>query len=109
MNTPSDEQLVAYLDAEIDAGQRNRIDTAIADDPLLNLRVQWLDRSSLPFKEAYDELASQAPLDRLQARLDAAPSPERPSHARRWLIGAAAVGLVLFGAVADHLFVRLLA
>lgn len=109
MNTPSDEQLVAYLDAELDADLRNRIDAAIAHDPLLSLRVQWLDRSSLPFKPAYDELARQAPLDRLQARLDAAPSPERPSSLRRWLIAAAVVGLVLLGAAADHLFVRWIA
>lgn len=109
MNSPSDEQLVAYLDAELDLEQRNRIDTDIADDPLLSLRLQWLDRSSLPFKDAYDELSKQAPLDRLQARLDAAPSPERPSISRRWLIGAAAVGLVLVGAAADHWFFRWLA
>ncbi len=100
---------MTYLDAEIDAELRNRIDAAIADDPLLSLRVQWLDRSSLPFKHAYDELARQAPLDRLQARLDATPCPKPPSNLRRWLIAAAAVGLLLLGAAADHLFVRWLA
>ncbi|RON69255.1 anti-sigma factor [Pseudomonas fluorescens] len=104
MNTPSDEQLVAYLDDELAVDQRQQIDNAIADDPLLSLRVQWLRRSSLPFENAYDELAQQAPLDRLQARLDAVPSPERPGISRRWFVGGAAAALVAGGVLADRLF-----
>ncbi|WP_207865728.1 transcriptional regulator [Pseudomonas sp. 58(2021)] len=104
MNTPSDEQLVAYLDDELDREQRSHLDSLIADDPLLSLRVQWLSRSNLPFKTAYDELAQQAPLDRLQARLDAAPSPQKPGFSRRWFIGAAAAGVALAGVAADRLF-----
>ncbi|MBV4458560.1 transcriptional regulator [Pseudomonas sp. COR58] len=104
MNTPSDERLVAYLDDEIDREQRDLLDTAITDDPLLSLRVQWLARSNLPFRDAYDELARQAPLERLQARLDAAPSPARPGISRRWFIGAAAAALALGGVAADRLF-----
>ncbi|WP_085696051.1 anti-sigma factor [Pseudomonas sp. B26(2017)] len=104
MNTPSDEQLVAYLDDELDREQRSHLDSLIADDPLLSLRVQWLSRSSLPFKAAYDELAQQAPLDRLQARLDAAPSPQKTGFSRRWFIGAAAAGVALAGVAADRLF-----
>ncbi|MBC8997546.1 transcriptional regulator [Pseudomonas sp. N40(2020)] len=103
MNTPSDEQLVAYLDDELDPDYRRRLDNAIADDPLLNLRAQWLSRSSLPFKNAYDELAQQAPLDRLQARLDAIPSPQKPGLSRRWFIGATAATLVAGGVLADRL------
>ena len=64
MNAPSDEQLVAYLDDELDREQRSQLDSLIADDPLLSLRVQWLSRSTLPFKAAYDEQAQQAPADR---------------------------------------------
>jgi anti-sigma factor RsiW len=103
MNTPSDEQLVAYLDDELDPGYRSQLHTATAEDPLLSLRVQWLERSNLPFKNAYDELAQQAPLDRLQARLDAIPSPERPGLSRRWFIGGAAAALVAAGVLADRL------
>lgn len=100
---PSDEQLVAYLDDQLDTEQRNRVDTAIAEDPALNLRLQWLARSSLPFKEAYDELAQQAPVDRLQAMLDTLPTPARPAMNRRWFLAAAA-GLVVSGVLADRLF-----
>jgi anti-sigma factor RsiW len=100
---PSDEQLVAYLDDQLDSEQRTRIDAAILEDPTLNLRLQWLARSSLPFKEAYDELGRQAPVDRLQSMLDTLPSPERPAMNRRWFLAAAA-GLVVSGVVADRLF-----
>ena len=55
--TPSDEQLVAYLDNQLEVEQRARIDMAIAEDSTLNLRLQWLARSSLPFKEAYDAVS----------------------------------------------------
>lgn len=104
MNTPSDEQLVAYLDDELDREQRSQLDSDIADDPLLSLRVQWLSRSNLPYKAAYDELAQQAPLERLQARLDGIPAPETPGLSRRWFIGAAAASLVAGGVLADRLF-----
>lgn len=100
---PSDEQLVAYLDDQLDSEQRRRIDAAIAEDSLLNLRLQWLARSSLPFKNAYDELARQAPTERLQSMLDTLPSPGRPAMNRRWFLAAAA-GLVVCGVVADRLF-----
>jgi hypothetical protein len=104
MNTPSDEQLVAYLDGELDGDDRHQLDHAIAEDSLLSLRVQWLSRSNLPYKKAYDELAQQAPLDRLQARLDAIPSPQRPGFNRRWFIGGAAAALLAGGVLADRLF-----
>lgn len=100
---PSDEQLVAYLDDQLDTDQRSRIDAAIAEDSTLHLRLQWLARSSLPFREAYDELAQRAPVDRLQAMLDTLPSPERPAMNRRWFLAAAA-GLVVSGVLADRLF-----
>ncbi|RKS27195.1 anti-sigma factor RsiW [Pseudomonas sp. WPR_5_2] len=98
-----DEQLVAYLDDQLDTEQRQRIDAAVAQDPMLGLRLQWLNRSSLPFKAAYDELGRQAPVDRLQAMLDTLPSPARPTLNRRWFLAAAA-GLVVSGVLADRLF-----
>ncbi|MEX5664589.1 transcriptional regulator [Pseudomonas neuropathica] len=104
MNTPSDEQLVAYLDGELDGEYRDKLDSAIAEDSLLSLRVQWFSRSNLPYKNAYDELAQQAPLDRLQARLDAIPAPQRPGFNRRWFIGGAAAALLAGGVLADRLF-----
>jgi len=104
MKIPSDEQLVAWLDNELGAEQRSLLEQAIADDALLNLRVQWLSRANLPYQNAYDELAQQAPLERLQARLDAIPSPEQPELSRRWFIAAAAAALFAGGVLADRAF-----
>jgi hypothetical protein len=104
MKTPSDEQLVAWLDHEVDAEQRSLLEQAIAGDALLNLRVQWLSRSNLPYQNAYDELAQLAPLERLQARLDAIPSPEKPALSRRWFIAVAAAALFATGVLADRAF-----
>ncbi|RON51707.1 anti-sigma factor family protein [Pseudomonas frederiksbergensis] len=101
---PTDEQLVAYLDDQLDTEQRTRIDAAINDDPVLSLRLQWLARSNLPFKAAYDELGQQAPMDRLHAMLDTLPNPARPGLNRRWFLAAAA-GLVVSSVVADRLFI----
>ncbi|KAB0488488.1 Transmembrane transcriptional regulator (anti-sigma factor RsiW) [Pseudomonas reinekei] len=100
---PTDEQLVAYLDNQLDSEQRQRIDAAVAEDPMLGLRLQWLNRSSLPFKSAYDELVNQAPVDRMQAMLDTLPSATRPPLGRRRFLAAAA-GLVVSGVLADRLF-----
>ena len=100
---PSDEQLVAYLDDQLDSEQRTRIDAAILEDPTLNLRLQWLARSSLPFKDAFTQLGQQAPLDRMQSMLDTLPSPERAPVSRRWFLAAAA-GLVVSSVIADRLF-----
>lgn len=100
---PSDEQLVAYLDDELDSAQRSQVDAALAEDSALTLRLQWLARSSLPFRQAYDELAQQAPVDRLQAMLDTLPAPAKPALNRRRFLAAAA-GLVLSGVLADRLY-----
>lgn len=99
----SDEQLVAYLDDQLDSEQRQHIDAAIAEDPMLGLRLQWLNRSSLPFKDAFNQLSRQAPVDRLQDMLDALPSPAAPPLSRRWFIAAAAT-LVVGSVVGDRLF-----
>ncbi|MVV47388.1 transcriptional regulator [Pseudomonas sp. PB120] len=100
---PSDELLVAYLDDQLDTEQRASVDAAISRDSMLNLRLQWLARSSLPFNQAFDELTRQAPVDRLQSMLDTLPSPERPQMNRRWFLAAAAT-LVASGVLADRLF-----
>lgn len=104
MKAPTDEQLVAWLDHELDAEPRSLLEQAIANDALLNLRVQWLSRSNLPYQNAYDELAQQAPFERLQARLDAIPSPEKPALSRRWFIAVAAAALFAAGVLADRAF-----
>jgi len=104
-SAPTDEQLVAYLDDRLSPSERAPIDAAIAEDATLALRVQWLDRSSLPFRQAYDEVLGQAPTQRLHAMLDNLPGPVAKPFMNRRRFLAAAAGFVAAGVVADRLFI----
>ncbi|WP_017906889.1 anti-sigma factor family protein [Pseudomonas asplenii] len=102
--TPSDELLVAFLDDQLDAEERARVAVAIAENPAVAERVEWLGRSTLPFREAYDELLAQAPHGRLADMLETLPSPaSRPSLSRRGFLAVAASFMVA-GIAADRLF-----
>ncbi|WP_248795779.1 anti-sigma factor family protein [Pseudomonas sp. MWU13-2105] len=103
--TPTDEQLVAFLDDELGAEERNRIEAALAHDEALAERLEWLMRSDLPFQDAYGELLEQAPRARLEAMLHALPT-EREAAApmsRRGFLAVAASFMVA-GIAADRLF-----
>lgn len=103
---PSDELLVAYLDGELDADDRTRIETAIRTDEVVAERFDYLCRSDLPFQHAFGSVLDQAPTDHLQDMLAALPSAAsagRPSLSRRGFIAAAA-GFVVAGVIADRLF-----
>lgn len=100
---PSDELLVAYLDGELDPGQRQLIDNLLGIDPAVTARVEQLKRGHLPFKAAFDSVLDQAPTARLQAMLDALPpAPVQALSRRRFLAVAASFAVV--GVVADRLF-----
>ncbi|KPA90224.1 MULTISPECIES: anti-sigma factor family protein [Pseudomonas] len=101
---PSDERLVAFLDDQLDAEERARVAVAIAENPAVAERVEWLGRSNLPFREAYDELLEQAPHSRLAEMLETLPSkPARRSMSRRGFLAVAASFMVA-GIAADRLF-----
>lgn len=104
--TPSDELLVAYLDGELTAEERTRVETAISTDEVVAQRFDYLCRSDLPFQDAFDSVLDEAPADRLQAMLAALPTPVSSapqSMSRRGFIAAAA-GFVVAGVIADRLF-----
>lgn len=94
----TDELLVAYLDNELDARQRQQLEQQINDDPALAERLAILDQASLPFKAAYDSLLTQAPQARLQANLDKLarqPASKSWSMGRREVIAAGLACLAL--------------
>ncbi len=78
-----DELLVAYLDNELDVGQRRQIEQRLSDDPQLAERLALLDQASLPFSAAYAVMLHQAPAARLQARLDSLTGTGAPNGADR--------------------------
>lgn len=107
--TPTDEILVAYLDGALEAGERVELETAIAADADVAVRLEALKQSSLPYAESFEPLLAQAPQERLEAMLAAIPSPQaatRPTQpvSRRGLI-AAALGCLVAGIALDRAFI----
>lgn len=76
--TPTDEQLTAFIDGELDAADREWIEQQIADDERVAERFDFLSRSALPFTEAFQPMLAEAPAAKLQAMLDTIPSVEQP-------------------------------
>lgn len=102
----TDELLVAYLDHQLDPQQRHRLEQRLAGEPALAERLSLLERSSLPFKQAFAPLLDEAPLQRLQAAWPPAPSAPRHGVSRRSLI-AAAVGFLALGIAGDRAYLQL--
>lgn len=103
---PSDEQLVAFLDGELEAGEREQIDSLIRTDQAVAERFDFLSSSELPFYDAFQPLLEHAPAARLESILSNLPTPGaaepiRSDWKRRGFI-AAAIGAVFAGVAADR-------
>ncbi|TXI12405.1 MAG: anti-sigma factor [Rhizobium sp.] len=97
---PTDEQLTAFIDGELDATERERIERWIADDGRVAERFDFLSRSVLPFAAAFEPLLAEAPAAKLDAMLAAIPSTKEADKARvagigrRGLLAAVAASFV---------------
>lgn len=72
---PSDEQLTAFIDGELEAAEHDRIERLIESDAKVAERFDLLLRSDLPFHEAFEPLLAAAPGAKLDAMLAAIPPP----------------------------------
>ena len=93
--------LLPYIEDDLDAARRARLETLLAADPALTAEAERLRRTRAHLQAAGTPPASAAvPADawpRLRARLEPPPAPARPARGW-WLAGAgatAAAGLVL--------------
>ncbi|NKJ05331.1 anti-sigma factor [Rhizobium sp. SG741] len=98
-NMPSDEQLTAFIDGELDASDRERIERLIAADERVAERFDLLSHSALPFRQAFEPLLAEAPAAKLEAMLAAIPAvQERKTGAfdvsRRGFLAAIAASFV---------------
>ncbi len=105
---PSDEELTAFIDGEMSQEEADRIEQLIEADEQVAERLEFLSRSSLPFKEAFAPLMAAAPQEKLQAMLSAIP-PQREKSSlgfatRRGMLGGLAASLVA-GIFADRAFI----
>ncbi|AVA20414.1 anti-sigma factor protein [Rhizobium sp. NXC24] len=96
---PSDELLTAFIDGELGAAERDRIEELIASDAQVAERFDFLSRSDLPFREAFEPVLAAAPSARLNAMLAAIPSTSEQKKAasgvsRRGFLSAIAACLI---------------
>lgn len=108
---PSDEELTAFIDGELEEEHRARLLALMERDPAVAARVEHLSRASLPFGEAFQPLLDSAPTADLQRRLDGMSAPPVAANAavpltRRRLFGAIAAS-VAAGVLGDRMVVRL--
>ncbi|WP_028750485.1 anti-sigma factor family protein [Rhizobium leucaenae] len=97
---PSDELLTAFIDGELDAAESDRIEKLIASDAQVAERFDFLSRSDLPFREAFEPVLTAAPSAKLTAMLAAIPSTNAQKKAasgvsRRGFLSAIAACLVV--------------
>ncbi|NKK63975.1 anti-sigma factor family protein [Rhizobium leguminosarum] len=98
---PSDEDLTAFIDGELTAEEAARIEAIVKEDESVAERLEFLARASLPFKQAFAPLLSEAPREKLQAMLAAISVQQRAKSAsaplfasRRRFLGALAASLI---------------
>jgi anti-sigma factor RsiW len=104
-----DALLVAYIDGELGAAERERLEVRLATDPTLSARFAFLSSSNFDFEAAFAPLLEAAPkgkLDAILARVTAAQAgaaivSSRPNWSRRGLM-AASVALLAVGAAGDR-------
>ncbi|WP_240535359.1 anti-sigma factor family protein [Rhizobium freirei] len=96
---PTDEQLTAFIDGELDAADREWIERLIAGDARVAERFDFLARGTLPFREAFDPMLAEAPAAKLEAMLAAIAAMEKPEAraagiGRRGFLAAVAASFV---------------
>jgi len=116
MQRPSDEQLVAYLDGEVDETTAVEVGAWLERDPELRARLQALTESATLVRDAFDEILREPVPDRLIAAargrdpVEAEAAPRRSATIlsfgarlartsvanRRWGLGVAAAASLSF-------------
>jgi anti-sigma factor RsiW len=94
---PSDEELVAYLDGELDAVARAALDERLRTDAAAQARLAYLRRGGGDFAAAFDRLFDSAPADRLAAMLKRVQAESRAKPVRSWTGGGMRLGLIAAG------------
>lgn len=77
----SDEKLVAYLDEELSASEREQTAAALSRNPEARARLERLERGGRPFGDAFDVLLEAAPDTRLQAMFADVMTKQGPASA----------------------------
>lgn len=104
--SPVDEELIAYLDDQLSAAERDRVERRLAEDEPYRLRLALLERSwelldALPRPEPQADFARstvEMTAVRAQADLEQVQQQQRRSgRLRYWLLGGAALAATAAG------------
>lgn len=102
----ADEAIVAWLDGAMDDADAQQFAHLLRSDPQLAGRTAELMQSNQDYQQAFAPLLDEAPLARMQSRLDAYLTADRPAPragvSRRALI-AASVSFLLLGTGVGYL------
>jgi anti-sigma factor RsiW len=97
MTDDKDAELVAFIDGRLDEVAREAVAAELARNPELRARYEQFAAGTLPFRAAFAAGLDEAPVARMQARLDAIFGAN--GAVARWTplwTGAVAAGLALF-------------
>lgn len=112
MNAPhftppySDEAIVAWIDGEMCRDDVQRFEARLRSDAQLSAQVAEMMKSNQDYQRAFAAMLDDAPVEKMQARLDASPEARRAPAtgvSRRSLI-AASVSFLLLGSGLGYLF-----
>jgi anti-sigma factor RsiW len=111
-DSPTDLELVAYIDGELNREDKARVELAVAGDERIAMRLAALSGTTFGIRKAFAPLLSEAPVAKMLASLGESPTRIEPkpvqtvrtvtTHGRRWMI-AAGLALVALGGLSDHL------
>lgn len=104
----TDEDLTAYLDGELDAATRARLESALERQSDLRRRLDALGAGGRPFRTSFDSLLEQAPSERLRDMLDQVgqAEPVAPPARASWrpaAVAAVLLSVFLAGAGIDRI------
>jgi anti-sigma factor RsiW len=96
-DVPSDDVLTAYLDEQLEAGERRAVDARLATDAATRARLTALAASNRPYPQAFALVLDAAPRDRLVAMIESIAPRTMPKAPRRVWATAAAIALFATG------------
>lgn len=107
--SPADAVLVAYIDGELPSADRIELEGRMSEDGALRDRLEQLRQGERPFRQAFDLLLTDAPVQNLEAMLAALPpagaragtsrrpgQPESSTKPGRWRLALAAAIVTAF-------------
>ncbi len=106
---PSDEELTAFIDGELDPADHARVAETLRDNPEAAERLAFLERADLlPLRESFASLLDEAPRGSLEDMLAAIPRQDagKPSSSGRRGFVTAIAASVAAGIVVDRAWMR---